>query len=390
MMASSYSAGRTTAEAMPAGFTNGGRAPLPGAQLAGIGVYRGVVVPLALGTAMPRLNERVLSDGYFGAPGAAGTVADAAFRESGGSFRLSFDVLPVLVNPDPVYDRRSPGPGELEPLVRRALETWAREANLAAYDNNGADGIAGSADDDGVLDVVWVMVEAPQPIAPFTIPNGFELVSKGRRLRTGPVQVLGAPGGVLPDLRLPLDQLLATLGIGPTERFFPSGYPRTLSSLGRARLGWLPARRSGDQRDGALADGEAVVVALSDLSIDAGFWLVERTKDHVFTSRVALRPDRFYQVTDSTNWIRGSEQVLPLSYHLGLRGPTVTVRWEAAAAAPSIRGAGSDVVNERAALGRVAGAVRDAAPETATGYRWLRIGSDSVRVAVGGAPLALP
>jgi hypothetical protein len=387
--ASAYSAGRPAGDAMPVGFTNGGRSPLPGAQLAAIGVYRGVVVPLALGTEIPRLNERVLSEGYFGSPGSIGTVSDAAFRESGGAFRVSFDVLPVLVNPDPVYDHRAPSSGELEPLVRRALETWARQADLAAYDNDGADGIAGSADDDGVLDVVWVIVEAPQPIAPFTIPNGFELVSKGRRLRSGPVQVLGAPGGVLPDLRLPLDQLLATLGIGPSERFFPSGYPRTLSSLGRARLGWLPARRAGSQVDGTLADGEAVLVALSDLSIDAGFWLVERTKDHVFTSRVALRPDRYYQVTDSTQWVRGAQQVLPLSYHLGSRGPTVTVRWDAGADGPSIRGEGFESAGERSGSARVAGGARDSSAE-ATGYRWLRIGSDSVRVAVGGTPLSLP
>ncbi|HEU4453044.1 MAG TPA: lipoprotein, partial [Longimicrobium sp.] len=81
---------------LPAGLRSGdGRKPLPGARLAGIGAYRAVVVPLALGTAMPRLDEQVLSSGYFGAPGVAGTLGDALFRESGGAFRMTAQVLPV-------------------------------------------------------------------------------------------------------------------------------------------------------------------------------------------------------------------------------------------------------------------------------------------------------
>lgn len=380
---------------LPAGFSSEGRTPLAGARLAGIGAYRAVVAPLALGSMMPALNEQVLGAGYFGAPGAAGTFADALFRESGGAFRLTAHVLPALVNPDASFDSRAPSAAELETLIRRALATWAKDSDLSAYDNNGADGIAGSPDDDGILDMVWVVLEAPHGLAPFTLPAGFEIESRGRRLQTGPVHVLPAPGGVLPDMRVPLDQTLATLGLGPSERFFPAGYPRTVSTLARARLGWLPLNPFAGEPDLALADGQAVLLPLADLTLDAGFWLVERMREHVFTSRVALRPDRFYQVTDSVAWGKGSEQVLPLSYHLGTRGPSVTVRWDDAAAGPVILAAGAyasagplpgrDATPRRDAPVRAAGS-----QDTPASFRWLRIGSDSVRVAIGGPPLSVP
>ena len=371
----------------------GARAPLAGARLPGIGAYRALVVPLALGTAMPRLTEQLLAAGYFGAPGAEGTLGDALFRESGGSFRLTAQVLPVLVNPEPAFDRRAPTAAELETLVRRAIESWGRERDLGAYDNDGADGIPGSPDDDGTLDMVWVVLEAPHAALPLTLPQGFEVASGGRRLRTGPVHVLPAAGAVLPDLRVPLDQTLATLGVGPTERFFPAGYPRTVSTVARARLGWLPVALLADDRDAELADGQALLLPLSDLSVDAGFWLVERMREHVFTSRVALRPDRFYQVTDSARWTRGAEQVLPLSFHLGARGPTVLVRWAGGEAAPRVRPNGAYAGAGPRSPGVASASpapVRDASPEPAATYRWLRLGTDSVRVAIGGPPLPVP
>jgi hypothetical protein len=379
---------------MPAGLSNGrGRAPLPGARLAGIGAYRAVVVPLALGTGMPGLSEQVLSAGYFGAPGVAGTLGDALSRESGGAFRLTAQVLPVLVNPEPSFDQRAPSGAELETLIRRALESWGRESDLGAYDNDGPDGIPGSPDDDRTLDMVWVVLEAPHAFQPFTLAQGFEVASGGRRLRTGPVHVLPAPGAVLPDMRVPLDQALATLGLGPTERFFPAGYPRTVASLARARLGWLPVAPFAGEADAELADGQALLLPLSDLPVDAGFWLVERTREHVFTSRVALRPDRFYQVTDSVRWGRGAEQVLPLSYHQGMRGPTVLVRWDADAGAPRVHPGSAYAAAPGRTPGpapRIDAPVRAASPEAPESYRWLKLGSDSVRVSVGGPPLTVP
>jgi hypothetical protein len=382
-----------SAPRLPAGFTTGGARALSGARLAGIGAYRALVVPLALGTAMPRMSEQLLAAGYFGSPGARGTLGDALFRESAGSFRLSADVLPVLVNPEPSFDRRAPTPAELETLVRRALESWGRERDLGAYDNDGPDGIPGSPDDDGTLDLVWVVLEAPHAALPLTLPQGFEVASGGRRLRTGPVHVLPAAGAVLPDLRVPLDQTLATVGIGPTERFFPAGYPRTVSTVARARLGWLPISSLADDRDAELADGQALLLPLSDLSVDAGFWLVERMREHVFTSRVALRPDRFYQVTDSARWSRGAEQVLPLSFHLGTRGPTVLVRWAEGAAAPRVQANGAYAAAGPRSPDVAPGSpaqVRAASPEPVASYRWVRLGTDSIRVAIGGPPLPVP
>jgi hypothetical protein len=379
---------------LPTAFTShGGRAPLGGAGLAGIGAYRAVVVPLALGSTMPVLSEQLLGAAYFGAPGAEGTLCDALFRESGGAFRLTAHVLPVLVQSDGSFDARAPNEAEVQALIRRALAAWSRDTDLGAYDNDGPDGMAGSPDDDGTLDLVWVVVESAHTFEPFTLSGGFELESRGRRLRTGPVHVLPAAGGVLPDLRVPLDQTLATLGLGPSERFFPAGYPRTVSTLGRARLGWLPIQPFGAVGEGGLADGAAVMLPLADLSLDAGAWLVERMRDQVFTSRIAVRPDRFYQVTDSVVWMRGSEQVLPLSYHLGPRGPSVTVRWEDGAADPVIlaRGAYAQADPQPGPAFPRDGLVRPAgSQEAAASYRWLRIGSDSVRVAIGGTPLTVP
>jgi hypothetical protein len=378
---------------LPAGFSAGGRAPLPGARLAAIGAYRALVVPLSLGTAMPALSEEVLSAGYFGAPGMAGTLGDALYRESGGAFRMTADVLPLLVHPEPSFDRRAPAGGELETLIRRALESWGRERDLSVYDNDGPDGIPGSPDDDGTLDLVWVVLETPHALAPFTLARGFEVTSAGRRIRTGPIHVLPAPGAVLPDLRVPLDQTLATLGVAPSERFFPAGYPRTVATVARARLGWLPVAPFAGGGEADLADGRAFLLPLSDLSVDAGFWLVERMREHVLTSRIALRPDRAYQVTDSVHWSRGAEQVLPLSYHLGAHGPTVLVRWEASQPAPRVD-AGAAYAG---ASGHLPSApqtgealVRTASEDTPGSHRWLRLGTDSVRVAVGGPPLTLP
>ena len=386
------SAPAVTGARLPAGLRSGdGRQPLPGAKLAGIGAYRAVVVPLALGTAMPRLSEQVLSTGYFGAPGVAGTLGDALIRESGGAFRMTAQVLPVLVNPEPSFDQRAPSGAELETLIRRALESWARESDLWTFDNDGPDGIPGSPDDDRTLDLAWVVLEAPHAFAPFTLSEGFEVASGGRRLSTGPVHVLPAPGAVLPDLRVPLDQTLATLGVGPTERFFPAGYPRTVATLARARLGWLPVAPFAGEAELELPDGEALLLPLSDLSMDAGFWLVERMREHVFTSRVALRPDRFYQVTDSVRWSRGAEQVLPLSYHMGTRGPTVLVRWEAEAGGPRVHpGSAYAAAGRSPTPARAAAPVRAAAPEPQGSFRWLKLGTDSVRVAIAGPPLSVP
>lgn len=378
---------------LPAGLTGQGRAPLPGARLAGIGAYRAVVVPLGLGTRVPSLTEDVLSGGYFGRPGVAGTLGDALLRESGGAFRLESHVLPPLVNPAAAFDERQPTTAEITALIRRALESWGRETDLGAFDNNGADGIPGSPDDDGTLDLVWVVLEAPHAVPAFTIPDGFEVASAGRLVRTGPVHVLPTAGAVLPDMRIPLEQTLASLGVGPSERFFPAGYPRTVSTLARVRLGWLPVTLFAGQEDRTLPDGEAVLLPLADLSVEAGSWLVERMRDQVFTSRIALRPDRHFQVTDSAWWARGGEQALPLSYHLGPRGPTVLARWGEEDSAPRIHPGGAYAAAPAPPLG---GGTRAPAPRPATRReeaamtRWLQIGGDSVRVSIGGAPLPVP
>lgn len=390
---------------LPAAFSPTlGRKPLPGATLAGISAVNALVVPISLGEHIPALNEDVLLAQYFGAHGQAnGTLAQALDRESDGAFRFSAQVLPMLVNPQARFSTRAPTSREIESLAREVLTSWGRETDLRAFDNSGIDGVAGSPDDDGAIDLLFLVVETAHGFQPFTLAEGFTLSTGGSRVRTGPVHVIPAAGGTLPDLRVPLDQVLASLGLAPAERFFPTGYPRTISSVGRARLGWLGVQPTQMGGSYALESGNAMVVPLSDLAADAGFWLVERSRERVYTSRVALRPDGHYQVTDSVHWTRGEEQPLPLSYQMGMRGPLAMVSWASGASAPSIR-VGGGTATARPALPPTwtepgqsvqgggylsARNVRPAADPN-VGTRWVRLGTDSVRVAIAGEPLALP
>jgi hypothetical protein len=393
---------------MPAGFSAaGGREVLPGGTLPGIGAVRGVVASISLGERVPLLNERALATQYFGTHShAPATVANAFARESGGTLRLQFDVLPTLVNPAAEYSRRAPTEREVVNLAKRALLAWSEEMDLRAYDNDGPDGIPGSPDDDGVLDLAFVVVESEHGFRPFTIAEGVRFGKRGSgRLESGPIHVISAARGVMPDLRIPVDQILASLGVGPSERFFPAGYPRTISTVARARLGWLDVQPGTIGGSYTLADQRAMLVPLTDLPVSMGFWLVERNGDRVYTSRVAMRPDGRYQVTDSVHWERGSEQPLPLSYHLGARGPTALVRWATTNGAPEVRigGGVTPAVNSPDLIpspwgdpapagggspGSRGGWVRAASSDI--GHRWVMLGSDSVSVPIAGAPLALP
>lgn len=397
---------------LPIAFSpSGGRTPLIGAQLPGVGRVRALVAPLSLGPRLPALDEQAMRDRYFGSSARVrGTVGEVLHRESSGAFRLESGVLPLLANPKERFARRAATQEEIRDLARTALAAWARGTDLSAYDNDGTDGLPGSPDDDGRLDLVFLVVETPLPFEPFTIAHGFQLRTGGKRIETGPIHVIPAPGGVLPDVRVTIDRVLESLGLAPSERLFPEGYGRTVSTLAAARLGWIPVTPISTGVI-ALTDRQAAMVPLSDLPRDAGFWLVERSGTRMFTSRVVRRTDGHYQVTDSATWAQGEEQPLPLSYHDGPRGPVASLGWEAGPApvlalgsaasrgveasepvrpAPTPRAVpGGDAPSQ--AMPEGAPAVAPARPSrAAAGVRHARVPQDSAAVAVAGAPVAWP
>ncbi|MDQ3388714.1 MAG: hypothetical protein M3483_04340, partial [Gemmatimonadota bacterium] len=102
--------GATTAASLlpPRLTSDGGRSPLPDAVLPGIGAVHALVVPLSLGDRAPSLTEGLLSAAYFGTAASEGTLSHLVAAESDGAFRLSFEVLPVLVHPAAEFRRRAP------------------------------------------------------------------------------------------------------------------------------------------------------------------------------------------------------------------------------------------------------------------------------------------
>ena len=308
---------------LPAGLVNGGGTkPLPGARYAGVGPLGALVVPVSTGNRVPTHDERTLAARLFGeGSDEAGTVRDLLTRESGGALRFTTRTLPLLVAPQ----WRTPAgqPRELERLAAMALGSWARQLDLSVYDNDGPDGIPTSRDDDGELDLVILTVESDAPFPSQIVRPAVELRSGGHRLRAGHVLAVHVPRGASPDIGGATRLLLHSLGLGESECFFPVGFGRTLSTLARARLGWLASSaipRSGTYR---LLEGHGVVVPLADMPSGTGFWLLERDAGRIYASRVARHADGHFFATRVETLAMGTEQLLPLTRQLGTRGPRV-------------------------------------------------------------------
>ncbi|HEY0153849.1 MAG TPA: hypothetical protein VGB92_17695 [Longimicrobium sp.] len=308
---------------LPAGLVNeGGLKPLPGARYAGVGPLGALVIPVSLGNRVPTYDERTVAARLFGeGSDEAGTVRDLLTRESGGAMRFTTRTLPLLVAPQ----WRAPAgqPRELERLASMALESWARQLDLSVYDNDGPDGIPTSRDDDGQIDLVILTVESDTPFASRIVHPELELRSSGRRLRAGHVLAVHVPRGAQLDVMGTTRLILHTLGLGESECFFPEGYGRTLSSLARARLGWLaasPVPRAGTYR---LPEAHGVIIPLADVPAGTGFWLLERQAERIYASRVARQADGRFFATRLEKLEVGAEQILPLTRQLGVRGPRV-------------------------------------------------------------------
>jgi len=336
----------TAAPATPTGAPSGGLPPgltaaqgtglLPGAQVPGIGPVRALVVPVSLGPQLPAHDDAALARDFFGTqPGGGGqTVVQQLSAISDGNFRPTFEILPTLVDSRPRVLPTSPTPADLVAFARAVLQTWAARTDLTRFDNNGPDGIPASADDDGRLDLVLLVVETDTAFPSITVRQDLAVQTPKGVVNVGALHVLSLSKAAAADPRPAIGLALDALGLDPGERFFPATHPRMVSSLARVRLGWLPAQSIGAPGTMHVEEGRALLYPLQDLAAGAGFWLLERAGDALFVSRVARKSDGHFFVTDAHVVRPGEGQVLPLTRQFGERGPRVTLRWAARGTSP--------------------------------------------------------
>lgn len=329
--------GPSSVPGMPAGLTAGqGTGRLPGASMPGIGPVHGLVVPVSLGPRIPLRDDVALTREFFGSdPGSSGpTLVEQMRVISGGLFRASFEVLPSLVDSRKNVLSAAPSPQDLMEFAQAVLRTASQRSDLSRWDNDGPDGIPNSRDDDGRLDFVVVVVESDEAFPSVTLRQDFALPTPSGTVNSGPVHVLSLSRNEVADLRPAIGLWLDGLGLDPGERFFPSTLPRGISSLARARVGWLPVEPVLAPGKVTCDDGEALLYPLQDVGQGAGFWLVERAGEVVFVSRVARKSDGHFFATEAHALRGGQGQVLPLTRQFGERGPRVVVQWQDGEAAP--------------------------------------------------------
>lgn len=331
----------TTPSAAPGGLPPGltaaqGTGLLPGAQVPGIGPVRALVVPVSLGPQLPARDDDALARDYFGSqPGGGGqTVLQQLTAISDGNFRPTFEILPTLVDSRPRVLPTSPTPADLVVFARAVLQTWAARTDLTRFDDDGPDGIPSSSDDDGRVDYLVLVVETDTAFPSMTVRQDVAVQTPNGVVNVGALHVLSLSRAEGTDLRPAIGLALDALGLDPGERFFPSSHPRTVSTLARVRLGWLPVQPVTAPGPAQVEEGRALLYPLQDLAAGAGFWLLERAGDALFVSRVAKKADGHFFVTEAHVIRPGQGQVLPLTRQFGERGPRVTLRWAARDSAP--------------------------------------------------------
>lgn len=329
--------GGSSVPGLPAGLSAGqGTARLPGAGMPGIGPVHGLVVPVSLGPRIPLRDDVALTREFFGSdPGGSGpTLVEQMRTISGGLFRPSFEVLPSLVDSRQSVLPGNPSPRELMEFAQAVLRTAAERNDLSRWDNDGPDGIPGSRDDDGRLDLVVLVVESDQAFPSVTLRQDFPLTTPSGPVNSGPVHVLSLSRSEVADPRPAIGLWLDGLGLDPGERFFPSTFPRGISSVARVRLGWLPVEPVLAPGSARVEDGKALLIPLQDVGQGAGFWLVERAGEVLYVSRVARKSDGHFFATEAHALRAGQGQVLPLTRQFGDRGPRAVVQWPEGAEAP--------------------------------------------------------
>jgi hypothetical protein len=321
------------------GLTAGLR--LPGASLNNRGSVRALVLPVAFGSHLPRWSDtsiaaQVLGSGRPGANHAtAGRLADA----SQGLFRLDASVFPVLVdpetNPDDILAHDPTGTG-LATMARRVLAEWARRVNLAAYDNDGPDGQPMSGDDDGHIDYVLLTLETELTPALVRLDLPVELpVGRGGRLTliASPIYLLTLPrsGTLSPDNLGATAMTLRAMGLDLEEMFFPNTYARQISTVARARLGWVATTWAGRSGGYDVPDHQVLVVPIVDVDRRRGLWLVERDGPVAYLTRVARKDDGHFATVETRRMVPGADALtLALTSAKGVTGPRLELAWPSA------------------------------------------------------------
>lgn len=316
---------------------------LPGGTINTRGSLRAIMLPVSFGSRLPLWTDSLLAyhvvgsarSGEQAAPrGVSGILAD----ESNGLFQMEATIFPYLtathIAPENIAQqiRR---PAVLEDLAKQALNRWSRQANLAAFNNDGPDGQPMSEDDDGKLDFVIMALETDTtPLLAHVDPK--VEVRAGRdgrfKLDSGPVHVIALPRtGVFSNYNVgALSLVLSAMGLEDEEMFFPEplGAEHILSSVGRIRLGWVPVQWGGRSGLYRMDADYALVAPIIDVKDYRGLWIIERVGDAAYLSRVVRNEGGHFSTLEIRKIFSGEgEMIIPLTQTAGELGPRLRVDW---------------------------------------------------------------
>lgn len=301
-------------------LTRRGRRPA-GSSIPSQGVVRAIVLPVSLGGSRPTWSERDIAEQVFGRNGLAAEI----LRLSDGTLRLEADIFPPLVE-SKVSDidiiESLDAEKNLLGLGRRLVDEWARRANLAQYDNDGPDGRPMSGDDDGRVDLLYVVIETPGYPALMTLPIHTDVpVGRGGRLslRADVAHVIPLPPvgsnvdlAITPELRLL--QFLAVLGVDPATARFPRPLDNEISTATRVQLGWAPFVEV--RQGGTYTLSSGVLVLPVDGRERGRAWMVEHRSGSVLVSSVVRSGER----TETLSVVRYSDPTRSIVLPLGPEG----------------------------------------------------------------------
>jgi hypothetical protein len=299
------------------------------------GGVHALVLPVSFGERLPSWNDTTIASSVIGATDGSGTAATVR-HESGGQLRLEASVFPylvsTLVNPERA-ERNTLDQADVDRLATSVLQAWSGRTNLSAYDNDGPDGIPASGDDDGILDLVVLIVETE------TV-RGIFPTSKAVTVRTGPrdrpvtarpVYVLALRRSAdLAEAQRDLTQLvLYAAGLGSPEMFFPAGHEHMLSTIGRVRLGWTGVEWTTRSGEYALRPGHARALPIVDVEDNRAMWLLEQGETEAYITRLARHEAGTWFTTETRILRPGGSETLPLTRARAPGDPQGTVEWSA-------------------------------------------------------------
>jgi hypothetical protein len=317
---------------------------IPGAVLNRYGPVRGLVFPVSLGEHLPVYSDTAIAYHLVGgAPvysqpprGAAGLLVS----ESQGVFTLDASVFPNLIDAGTAIEMVS-GPERdrlLRELVARVLTRWGRQVDLRAYDNDGADGIPSTRDDDGVLDLVVLALETERADFALRLPVNRRFRTQRGRVQVGEVLVVATPR-YLEDAGARARDLAALVlhQMGVVVSVDGAADGRLLGEMQRARLGWTPTRWIAQSGDHEVVEGQILVAPAVESADYGSVWLVERRGNAAHVTRAVRERDGGLRPT-FTHSIPMSERggIVPLTRGMGVNGPRARFSWSAGGRALSV------------------------------------------------------